>query len=243
MKRTEWLQETRRMRFEEAYEGWRVRRLTQEEAARLLGVHERTFRRYIDRYEEGGVEGLIDKRLSQVSHRRAPVDEVLHLKGLYRSRYEGWNVKHFHAWYRREGGSRSYSWVKNRLQEAGLVSRTAGRGKHRKRRERAPLPGMMLHQDGSTHAWVSGRRWDLIVTMDDATVAVALTTQVQGAKDAARGDEGQATGGAGTLGNQLLDERRMKPFQILGVHQYGFACRKGQAAGRVVDWGLHAFLD
>jgi transcriptional regulator with XRE-family HTH domain len=71
MKRTEWLQETRRMRFEEAYEGWRVRRLTQEEAARLLGVHERTFRRYIDRYEEGGVEGLIDKRLSQVSHRRA----------------------------------------------------------------------------------------------------------------------------------------------------------------------------
>ncbi len=71
MKRTEWLQETRRMRFEEAYEGWRVRRLTQEEAARLLGVHERTFRRYIDRYEEGGVEGLIDKRLSQASHRRA----------------------------------------------------------------------------------------------------------------------------------------------------------------------------
>lgn len=169
MKRTEWLQETRRMRFEEAYEGWRVRRLTQEEAARLLGVHERTFRRYIDRYEEGGMEGLIDKRLSQVSHRRAPVDEVLRLKGLYRSRYEGWNVKHFHAWYRREGGSRSYSWVKNRLQEAGLISRAAGRGKHRKRRERAPLPGMMLHQDGSTHAWVSGRRWDLIVTMDDAT--------------------------------------------------------------------------
>jgi transposase len=167
MRRTEWLQETRRMRFEEAYEGWRVRRLTQEEAARLLGVHERTFRRYIDRYEEEGA--LIDKRLSQDSHRRAPVDEVLPLRELYRGRYEGWNVKHFHAWYRRDGGARSYSWVKNRLQEAGLVSRAAGRGKHRKRRERAPLPGMMLHQDGSTHQWVSGRQWDLIVTMDDAT--------------------------------------------------------------------------
>lgn len=157
------------MRFEEAYEGWRVRRLTQEEAARLLGVHERTFRRYIDRYEEEGLWGLIDKRLSQDSHRRAPVDEVLRLRELYRGRYEGWNVKHFHAWYRRDGGARSYSWVKNRLQEAGLVSRAAGRGKHRKRRERAPLPGMMLHQDGSTHQWVSGRQWDLIVTMDDAT--------------------------------------------------------------------------
>ena len=73
MRRTEWLQETRKMRFEEAYEGWQARRLTQEEAARLLGVCERTFRRYLDRYEEAGLEGLIDKRLEQVSQRRAPV--------------------------------------------------------------------------------------------------------------------------------------------------------------------------
>ena len=72
MRRTEWLQETRRMRFEEAYEGWTQRRLSQEEAARLLGVCARTFRRYIDRYEEAGLDGLCDKRLSQVSHRRAP---------------------------------------------------------------------------------------------------------------------------------------------------------------------------
>ena len=72
MKRTEWLQETRKMRFEEAYEGWQQSRLTQEEAARLLGVCERTFRRHIDRYEDEGLEGLIDKRLNQISHRRAP---------------------------------------------------------------------------------------------------------------------------------------------------------------------------
>lgn len=50
MRRTEWLQETRRMRFEEAYGAWSERRLTQEEAAQLLGVCERTVRRYIDRY-------------------------------------------------------------------------------------------------------------------------------------------------------------------------------------------------
>jgi transposase len=169
MRRTELLQEIRTMRFEEAYESWQARRLTQEEAARLLGVCERTFRRYLDRYEEAGLEGLIDKRLEQMSHRRAPVDEVLALTERYRSRHLGWNVKHFYAWYRRDGGGRSYSWVKNRLQEAGVVAKVAGRGKHRKRRERSPLPGMMLHQDGSTHEWVAGQRWDLIVTMDDAT--------------------------------------------------------------------------
>lgn len=158
------------MRFEEAYGGWRERRLTQEEAARLLGVHERTFRRYIDRYEDEGLDGLIDKRLSQVSHRRAPVDEVARLEALYRERYAGWNVKHFYSFYRRRhGGERSYTWVKNRLQAGGLVTRAPGRGKHRKRRERAPLPGMMVHQDGSRHQWVVGCYWDLIVTMDDAT--------------------------------------------------------------------------
>jgi len=169
VKRTEWLQETAKMRFEEAYGGWQARRLTQEEAARLLGVCERTFRRYIDRYEEAGLEGLIDKRLSQVSHRRAPVDEVMRLVEQYRGRHEGWSARHFYAWYRRDGGARSYTWVKSRLQEAEAVPRAKGRGKHRKRRERSPLPGMMLHQDGSTHEWVPGQQWDLIVTLDDAT--------------------------------------------------------------------------
>jgi transposase len=157
------------MRFEEAYEGWQARRLTQEEAARLLGVGERTFRRYIDRYEEAGLEGLIDKRLEQVSQRRAPVDEVLAVTERYRRRHLGWNVKHFYAWYRREGGGRSYSWVKNTLQRVGLVTKAVKGGTHRTRRERAPWPGMMLHQDGSTHEWVAGQQWDLIVTMDDAT--------------------------------------------------------------------------
>jgi transposase len=169
MRRTEVLQEVRTMRFQEAYGGWREKRLTQMEAARLLGVHERTFRRYVDRYEEEGAEGLLDKRLTQASRRRAPVDEVMRLTERYRGRHEGWTARHFYSWYRRDGGSRSYTWVKTRLQEAGLVQRAKGRGKHRKRRERSPWPGMMLHQDASTHLWVPGARWDLIVTMDDAT--------------------------------------------------------------------------
>jgi len=157
------------MRFEEAYAGWQGGRLRQEEAARLLGVCERTFRRYIDRYEEAGIEGLIDQRLGQVSHRRAPVDEVMALTTSYRARHQGWSAKHYYAWYRRAGGTRSYTWVKRQLQTAQLVMKAPKRGAHRKRRDRAPLPGMLLHQDGSRHEWVADQKWDLIVTMDDAT--------------------------------------------------------------------------
>lgn len=169
MRRTEVQQEVRLMRFEEAYSCWTEGRLNQEEASRLLGLSSRTFRRYINRYEEKGIEGLIDKRLSEVSHKRAPLTEIFELQTLYRKKFRGWNVKHFHSWYKRDGGSRSYTWVKNKLQEAGLVQRATGRGKHRRRREPSPLPGMMLFQDGSTHEWVAGKKWDLIVTMDDAT--------------------------------------------------------------------------
>ncbi len=157
------------MRFEEAYSGWQAGRLGQEEAAGLLGVCARTFRRHIDRYEEDGLDGLIDRRLHQLSHRRAPVDEVLALTNSYRQRHQGWSAKHYFVWYRRAGGVRSYSWVKQRLQASGLVRRAPKRGAHRKRRDRAPLPGMLLHQDGSRHEWLPDQQWDLIVTMDDAT--------------------------------------------------------------------------
>jgi transposase len=157
------------MRFIEAYEGWDLGRLTQSEAAQLLGVCERTFRRYMVRYKEEGLDGLLDRRLAQLSHRRAPVDEVLSLTEQYRKRHMGWSAKHFYSWYERAGGCRSYTWVKNSLQAHGLVAKAKGRGAHRKRRERAAWPGLMIHQDGSTHEWVAGQRWDLIVTMDDAT--------------------------------------------------------------------------
>lgn len=78
-------------------------------------------------------------------------------------------MKHFYTWYRRDGGKQSYTWVKNTLQSRGLVSKAAKQGSQRKQRERAPLLGMMLHQYGSNHEWVPGEKWDLIVTMDDAT--------------------------------------------------------------------------
>ncbi len=169
MGRTGMLQEIRRMRFEEVYDRWRERELTQEQAAFALGMSERTFRRYIDGYQEDGLEGLSDRRLGRASFRRVPVDEAMAMVERYRDRYQGWKVKHYYSWYQREGGSRSYTWVNKTLQERGLVSKAPKRGIHRKRRDRSPFPGMMLHQDGSRHEWVPGKQWDLIVTMDDAT--------------------------------------------------------------------------
>ena len=158
------------MRFEELYTRRQRRELTLVEAAEILGVTERTFRRWSTRYEVEGIEGLEDRRLGRASARAVPVDEALQMIQLYESRYTGWTVKHFHErWQAEHGGTRSYTWTKNRLQRAGYVVRAPRRGAHRKKRLRKPLPGMMLHQDGSTHEWVPGCQWDLIVTMDDAT--------------------------------------------------------------------------
>ena len=109
MRRSELLQETRKMRFAEVYSGWTENRLSQEDAAMILGVSDRTFRRYRDRYEESGMAGLSDKRLTQASFRRAPVDEVMAVTELYETKHHGWNVKHFYGWYRGSGGGRSSS--------------------------------------------------------------------------------------------------------------------------------------
>jgi hypothetical protein len=158
------------MRFEEAYQGWTAGRLTQAEAGMLLGQCERSFHCYVERYQSDGPEGLLDKRLSQISKRRAGQAEIDGVARTYKNGFAGWNVAHFHSKCRGEqDGTRSYSWVKSVLQGAGLTKTAKRRGKHRLKRERAPLPGMMLHQDASTHRWVGDEVWDLVVTMDDAT--------------------------------------------------------------------------
>ena len=95
------------------------------------------------------MDGLIDRRIGQLSWRRAPVDEVIALAEQYRSRYTGWTVKHFYTKYQAAGGARSYNFVRLALQASGEVKRAQRRGAHRRRRERKPLFGMLLHQDGS----------------------------------------------------------------------------------------------
>src|SRR5512146_949179 len=121
-----------------------------------VGTGDWTYRWNVNRWDDEGLEGLLDKRLSQASSRQAPVDEVLAVARQY-ERYRGWSVRHFYKEYQVAQGTRSYTWVKNSLQSKGLVSKVSKRGVHRKRRERAPLPGMMLHQDGSRHEWVPGK--------------------------------------------------------------------------------------
>ena len=136
----------------------------------MLGVTERTFRRWSGRYHAEGAAGLQDRRLGHASARAVPVDEALRRVTLDQTRYTGWTVKHFHErWPAEHDGHRSYSWTKKTLPAAGHVVRAPRRGAHRKTRPRNPLPGMMLHQEGSTHEWVPGCQWDLIVTLDDAT--------------------------------------------------------------------------
>ena len=174
MRRTEALQGVRMAVFLNLLHRWESAELNQEEAAELLGVSERTFRRWTRRYEEEGEAGLLDRRLGKASGKRVPVDRAEEVERLYRERYQGFTVKHFHEHLVKEHGfGWGYTWTKLHLQWMGVVGKAPRKGAHRRKRERRPLPGMMLHQDGSRHAWLEGEApLDLIVTMDDATGAI-----------------------------------------------------------------------
>ena len=207
MTRARILQAVRQMRFEELYERRQQRILTMAEAGEMLGVTERTFRRWSGRYDTEGAEGLQDRRIGRLSARAVPVDEALRMVTLYETRYTGWTVKHFHErWHTEHGGTRSYSWTKKTLQAAGQVTRATRRGAHRKKRPRKPLPGMMLHQDGSTHEWVPGCQWDLIVTLDDATTEIysAFFVEEEGTLSSFRGLQ-EVIGAKGLLSSLYTD--------------------------------------
>jgi transposase len=132
------------------------------QAAEILGISDRQMRRWRERYEEEGYDGLMDGRRGKPSVRRVPMEQVERMLGLYREKYFDLNVRHFHEKLGEEHGIElSYTWVKLALQGAGLVA---------KGRKRRPVPGMLLHIDGSRHQWYQDERWyDLIVILDDAT--------------------------------------------------------------------------
>jgi transposase len=148
-----------------------AKKITWYQAAEIIGISDRHMRRWRERYEEGGFRGLFDRRRGKPSPRRVPMAVVERVLELYREKYFDLNLSHFHEKLAGEHQiGLSYSWVKGVLQGAGLVGRGRKRGKHRKRRERRPLPGMLLHIDGSRHQWFQDERWyDLIVILDDAT--------------------------------------------------------------------------
>src|ERR1700730_15622561 len=158
-----------------------AKKITWWQAAEIIGISDRHMRRWRERYEEFGYDGLFDRRRGKPSHKRVPMALVEQILGLYREKYFDLNVRHFHEKLRAEHQIElSYTWVKLALQGAGLVARGRKRGVHRKRRPRRPLPGMMLHIDGSRHRWFQDERWyDLIVILDDATSEIYYAQLVE----------------------------------------------------------------
>jgi transposase len=157
------------------------KQITWWQAAEILGISDRHMRRYRLRYEQDGVDGLLDRRRCRPSEKRVPLATVERVLLLYREQYFDFNVRHFHEKLVEEHGIQlSYTWVKTVLQGAGLVAKAHKRGPHRKRRLRRPLPGMLLHIDGSRHRWFQDERWyDLIVILDDATSQIYYAQLVE----------------------------------------------------------------
>ena len=147
--------------------------LTWPQAATILGCSARSIRRLRWRLEHKGYDGLFDRRRQTPSPKRAPVAEVQRVLALYRERYQGFNVRHFHQLARREHGVRfCYAFVKKALQTAGLVPTHQPRGRHRRRRQPRACFGELLHLDGSRHHWLAlvPDQWlTMIVVVDDAT--------------------------------------------------------------------------
>jgi Helix-turn-helix domain len=192
MKRVTTIESILKMKFEDINGRYQNGHLTTEEAAEFLGFSQRTFLRKRRRYEENGFDGHFDRRLGRKSGQRAADSEIELITKLYREKYKGYNVRHFYSIAcRHHQFERSYSWLKSTLINAHLITKSTRGGKHRLRRERRCMTGMMLHQDGSTHRWIVllDHNIDLIVTMDDATseITSAFFVEQEGTKSSLQG--------------------------------------------------------
>ena len=171
----------RAMKVQEVMLQAMAKKITWFQAAEIIGSSDRHMRRWRERYEEGGFRGLFDRRRGKPSPKRVPMAVLERVLELYREKYFDFNLRHFHEKLASEHQiGLSYSWVKGVLQGAGLVARGRKRGVHRKRRPRRPLPGMLLHIDGSRHQWFQDERWyDLIVILDDASSEIYYAQLVE----------------------------------------------------------------
>jgi transposase len=171
----------RMMKIQEVLLRAMAKKITWWQAAEIVGVTDRTMRRWRERIEEHGYSGLSDGRKGKPSPRRVPLATAERVLGLYQEMYYDLNMQHFHEKLREEHGIElSYAWVQKALQGAGLVKKRHKRGAHRRRRPRRPLTGMLLHIDGSKHRWLNDGRWyDLIVILDDANSAIYYAQLVE----------------------------------------------------------------
>ena len=171
MRRTEQRQGLRMLKLRDVLSRWEAAELSQMEAAELLGMSERTFRRWTRRFEDEGEDGLMDRRLGRRSGRAVPAEEAEEVERLYRERYGGFTAKHFHEHLVRHYGFRwGYTWTKTYLQSRGFLAKAPRRGAHRRKRPRRPMVGMMLHRTARpTPGFWARSRSILVVTLDDAT--------------------------------------------------------------------------
>jgi len=171
----------RAMKVQEVILRAMAKRMTWWQAAEVIGISDRQMRRWRRRWEKFGYDGLLDRRRGRPSLRRVPLELAERVLALYREKYFDFNVRHFHEKLREQHGmALSYTWVKLALQGAGLVGKQGRRGVHRRRRPRRPLPGMLLHLDGSSHRWLGeGRRYDLLVVLDDASSEIYYAQLVE----------------------------------------------------------------
>jgi len=169
----------RAMKVQEVFMQAMAKKISWSQGAEIMGITDRTMRRWKRKHEKYGF--VMDRRWGRGSEKRVPVETIEKVLGLYREEYFDFSVRHFHEKLRSEHHIQlSYTWVKKALQAAGLVAKSRDRRKHRKKRPRRPLPGMLLHIDGSHHQWFQDDRWyDLIVILDDATNEVYYAQLVE----------------------------------------------------------------
>jgi hypothetical protein len=147
-----------------------AKEITWIQAAWICGITDRQMRRLKERYLAQGYDGLVDQRGGKPRRKRIAVATIEKICELKRQRYADFSVQHFWEKVIEEHQiDIGYTWLKLTLQAAGLAAKSPGRGQYRRRRERRPLRGMMVHLDASTHEWIAGLPMqDLVVALDDA---------------------------------------------------------------------------
>jgi len=169
----------RAMKVQEVFMQAMAKKITWIQAAEIMGITDRSMRRWKQKHEKHGY--VLDRRYGRASEKKVAVETIEKILGLYRDQYFDYSVRHFHEKLRSEHGIvLSYTWVKRALQASGLVAKKRDRRIHRRKRPRRPLPGMLLHIDGSHHQWFQDDRWyDLLVILDDATNEVYYAQLVE----------------------------------------------------------------
>ena len=147
-----------------------ARRLSWVQAADIIGIKPRQMRRIRWRVEHYGLDAVMDQRGGRPRRKRIKAGTIELLCRLKRDVYPDFSLRHFYEHVTEKHGVKvSYNWLRLMLQEAGVVQKEPARGKYRRRRERRPMVGMLVHLDASTHEWIADLpRQDLVVALDDA---------------------------------------------------------------------------